>query len=88
MDHVVERELTLPEEAEEVWRSLAEPEWLGEDARSSCARRATFAPASATASSRRPMRPGGSCSGGAAPGEDATRVEIELDETATARACA
>ena len=32
MDHTVERELTVPEEAEEVWRSLAEPEWLGEDA--------------------------------------------------------
>ena len=32
MDHTVERELTVPEEAEEVWRSLAQPEWLGEDA--------------------------------------------------------
>src|SRR5687767_1738530 len=32
MDELVERELTVPEPAEEVWRSLAEPEWLGEDA--------------------------------------------------------
>jgi len=32
MEHTVERELTVPEETEEVWRSLAEPEWLGEDA--------------------------------------------------------
>src|ERR671911_1214884 len=32
MEPTVERELTVPEDAEEVWRSLAEPEWLGEDA--------------------------------------------------------
>jgi hypothetical protein len=28
MDHVVERELVVPETAEEVWRSLSEPDWL------------------------------------------------------------
>jgi uncharacterized protein YndB with AHSA1/START domain len=27
------REITLPAPVDEVWRSLAEPEWLGEDAR-------------------------------------------------------
>ncbi|HEY1274967.1 MAG TPA: SRPBCC domain-containing protein [Thermoleophilaceae bacterium] len=32
MDHAVERELVVPESPEEVWRSLSEPEWLGEDA--------------------------------------------------------
>ena len=32
MDELVERELTVPEGVEEVWRSLTEPEWLGEDA--------------------------------------------------------
>ena len=32
MDHTVERELTVPARPEEVWASLAEPEWLGEDA--------------------------------------------------------
>jgi uncharacterized protein YndB with AHSA1/START domain len=32
MEHVVERELVVPEPREEVWRSLSEPEWLGEDA--------------------------------------------------------
>ena len=32
MDHVVERELTVPEEAGEFWRSLAEPERHGDDA--------------------------------------------------------
>jgi uncharacterized protein YndB with AHSA1/START domain len=28
----VERELVVPEEPEQVWESLSEPEWLGEDA--------------------------------------------------------
>lgn len=32
MEHVVERELLLPAKPEEVWESLTEPEWLGEDA--------------------------------------------------------
>jgi uncharacterized protein YndB with AHSA1/START domain len=32
MDKAVERELTVPETPEEVWRSLAEPGWLGDDA--------------------------------------------------------
>ena len=32
MDKAVERELTVPDTPEEVWRSLAEPAWLGEDA--------------------------------------------------------
>src|SRR5829696_6914160 len=32
MDELVERELTVPEKPDEVWRSLTEPEWLGEDA--------------------------------------------------------
>jgi uncharacterized protein YndB with AHSA1/START domain len=32
MNKAVERELLVPEPPEEVWRSLAEPAWLGEDA--------------------------------------------------------
>jgi uncharacterized protein YndB with AHSA1/START domain len=32
MDKAVERELVVPETPEEVWHSLAEPTWLGEDA--------------------------------------------------------
>jgi uncharacterized protein YndB with AHSA1/START domain len=32
MEHAVERELVVPEPREEVWRSLSEPEWLGENA--------------------------------------------------------
>jgi uncharacterized protein YndB with AHSA1/START domain len=32
MEHAVERELTVSDTPEEVWESLAEPDWLGEDA--------------------------------------------------------
>jgi uncharacterized protein YndB with AHSA1/START domain len=32
MKHAVERELVVPEPREEVWQSLTQPEWLGEDA--------------------------------------------------------
>ena len=32
MNEAVERELLVPDAPEEVWRSLAEPGWLGEDA--------------------------------------------------------
>jgi uncharacterized protein YndB with AHSA1/START domain len=32
MNKAVERELLVPEAPEEVWRSLAEPSWLGDDA--------------------------------------------------------
>ena len=32
MEHAVERELVVPEPREEVWHSLTEPEWLGENA--------------------------------------------------------
>jgi uncharacterized protein YndB with AHSA1/START domain len=32
MEPAVERELVLPASPEEVWESLSEPDWLGEDA--------------------------------------------------------
>ncbi|HEY6779861.1 MAG TPA: SRPBCC domain-containing protein [Thermoleophilaceae bacterium] len=32
MEHAVERELVVPDEPERVWESLAQPEWLGENA--------------------------------------------------------
>jgi uncharacterized protein YndB with AHSA1/START domain len=32
VEHAIERELTVPEGPEEVWESLTEPDWLGEDA--------------------------------------------------------
>jgi hypothetical protein len=64
MDELVERELTVPEPADEVWRSLAEPDWLGEDAAIE-------------------LREAGEVRAGDRTGfvEEATRVELELDET-------
>jgi uncharacterized protein YndB with AHSA1/START domain len=32
MEHAVERELHVPETADQVWEALTEPEWLGGDA--------------------------------------------------------
>lgn len=32
MEYEVERELVVPEEPDQVWETLSEPEWLGEDA--------------------------------------------------------
>ena len=32
MEHAVERELLVPEPADTVWEALTEPDWLGEDA--------------------------------------------------------
>ena len=32
MEHAVERELHVPETADQVWEALTEPEWLGEGA--------------------------------------------------------
>jgi uncharacterized protein YndB with AHSA1/START domain len=32
MEHAIERQLTVPEPPEEVWESLTEADWLGEDA--------------------------------------------------------
>jgi uncharacterized protein YndB with AHSA1/START domain len=81
MDHLVERELTVPEEAEDVWRSLAEPDWLGEDASIElreagevrAGERSGFVE-EADAARRLVFW-------WSAPGEEATRVELDLDET-------
>ena len=65
MDHTVERELTVPEEVEEVWRSLAEPEWLGDDATIELREAGEVRAGERDGFWRRRMRRGASCSGGA-----------------------
>ena len=78
MDPVVERELVLPESPEEVWEALAEPTWLGEDAAIElvpagevrAGERSGFV--ESTEEARRLVF------WWSAPGEDATRVEIDL----------
>jgi len=81
MDHVVERELTVPEEAEEVWSSLAEPDWLAEDARIDLREAGEVRAGERDGFVEEADAPRRLVFWWSAPGEDATRVEIDLDET-------
>ena len=81
MDHVVERELTVPEEAEEVWRSLAEPEWLGDDAMIELREAGDVRAGERDGFVEEADAPTRLVFWWSAPGEDSTRVEIDLDET-------
>jgi uncharacterized protein YndB with AHSA1/START domain len=80
MDHTVERELTVPERAEEVWRSLAEPEWLGEDAAIELREAGEVRAGERDGFVEEADAPRRLVFWWSAPGEEATRVEIELDE--------
>jgi uncharacterized protein YndB with AHSA1/START domain len=80
MDHTVERELTVPEEAEEVWRSLAEPEWLGEDATIELREAGEVRAGERDGFVEEADAPRRLVFWWSAPGEEATRVEIDLDE--------
>jgi uncharacterized protein YndB with AHSA1/START domain len=81
MDHTVERELTVPEEAEEVWRSLAQPEWLGEDASIELREAGDVCAGDRDGFVEEADAPRRLVFWWSAPDEDATRVEIDLDET-------
>jgi uncharacterized protein YndB with AHSA1/START domain len=83
MNELVERELMVPEKPDEVWRSLAEPEWLGEDATIELRVAGEVRAGDRTGfveevdASRRLVF------WWSAPDEEATRVELDLDETDT-----
>src|SRR5215218_10152243 len=81
MDHTVERELTVPEETEEVWRSLAEPEWLGENASIELREAGEVRAGERDGFVEEADAPRRLVFWWSTPGEDATRVEIDLDET-------
>jgi uncharacterized protein YndB with AHSA1/START domain len=81
MDHTVERELTVPEEAEEVWRSLAEPSWLGEDATIDLREAGEVRVGDRDGFVEEADAPRRLVFWWSAPGEEATRVEIDLDQT-------
>ena len=81
MDHTVERELAVPEEVEEVWRSLAEPEWLGEDATVDLREAGEVRVGERDGFVEEADAPRRLVFWWSAPGEDSTRVEIDLDET-------
>lgn len=80
MGHMVERELTVPEQAEEVWRSLAEPEWLGEDAAIELREAGEVHAGERDGFVEEVDAPRRLVFWWSAPAEEATRVEIDLDE--------
>ncbi len=81
MDHAVERELKVEESAEEVWRSLAEPAWLGEDAAVELREAGDVRAGERTGFVEEADAPRRLVFWWSAPEEEATRVEIDLDET-------
>jgi uncharacterized protein YndB with AHSA1/START domain len=81
MDHLVERELTVPESAEEVWRSLSEPEWLGEEATIELREAGDVSAGERTGFVEEADAPRRLVFWWSDPGEEATRVEIDLVET-------
>jgi uncharacterized protein YndB with AHSA1/START domain len=81
MDELVERELTVPETPEEVWRSLAEPEWLGEDATIELREAGEVSAGDRTGFVEEVDAPRRLVFWWSAPDEEATRVELDLDET-------
>jgi uncharacterized protein YndB with AHSA1/START domain len=81
MDHAVERELRVEEDAEEVWRSLAEPAWLGDDAAIELREAGDVRAGERTGFVEEADAPRRLVFWWSAPDEEATRVEIDLDET-------
>jgi uncharacterized protein YndB with AHSA1/START domain len=81
MDELVERELTVPDGIEDVWKSLAEPEWLGEDATIDLREAGDVRAGELTGFVEEVEAPHRLAFWWSAPGEEATRVELELGET-------
>jgi uncharacterized protein YndB with AHSA1/START domain len=74
------REITVPATAEEVWRSLSEPAWLGEDASIELRPDGDVRVGDRTGFVEEVEEPQRLVFWWAAPDEDSTRVELELDE--------
>jgi uncharacterized protein YndB with AHSA1/START domain len=82
MEHTVERELVVPEAPEEVWRSLSEPEWLGEHAEIELRPAGEVRAGDRTGFVEAADPPSRLVFWWSAPDEEATRVELDLDEVA------
>ena len=80
MNKAVERELLVPESPEEVWRSLAEPAWLGEDASIELQPDGDVRAGDRTGFVEEVEEERRLVFWWAAPDEDSTRVELSLDE--------
>jgi uncharacterized protein YndB with AHSA1/START domain len=74
------REITLPATAEEVWRSLAEPAWLGDDASIELRPDGEVRAGDRSGFVEEVDEPRRLIFWWAAPGEDSTRVELALEE--------
>jgi uncharacterized protein YndB with AHSA1/START domain len=74
------REITLPAPADEVWRSLAEPAWLGEDASIELRPDGEVRAGDRTGFVEEVEEPSRLVFWWSARGEDATRVELDLEE--------
>ena len=81
MDELVERELIVSDDIEDVWSSLAEPEWLGEDATIDLREAGDVRAGERTGFVEEVEAPRRLAFWWSAPGEETTRVEIELDES-------
>ena len=80
MEPVVERELVLPASPEEVWESLAEPAWLGDEARVELHPSGEVRAGSRSGFVEWAEAPRGLAFWWSEEGEEATRVEIALEE--------
>jgi uncharacterized protein YndB with AHSA1/START domain len=74
------REITLPATAEDVWRSLAEPAWLGEEAAIELRPDGEVRAGDRTGFVEEVEEPRRLVFWWSAPGEDATRVELHLED--------
>jgi uncharacterized protein YndB with AHSA1/START domain len=80
MNKAVERELLVPESPEEVWRSLAEPGWLGEDAHVELYPAGEVHAGERSGFVEEADEPRRLVFWWSAPGEEASRVELDLEE--------
>ncbi len=81
MEHTVKRELLVPETAEQVWEELAEPAWLGENATIELHQAGEVRVGERSGFVEEADAPRRLVLWWSAADEEASRVEVELEET-------